>query len=38
MHMATTAPQTSRGLLAVGPNMARVLQVVALCKASLISV
>jgi hypothetical protein len=38
MQMDTTAPQTSRGLLAVGPDMAKVLAVIALCKASLCSV
>jgi hypothetical protein len=35
MKVATTAPQTSWGLLAVGPDMAKVLSVVALRKASL---
>jgi hypothetical protein len=34
MQVATTTPQTSRGLLAVGPDIAKVLAVVALCKAS----
>jgi hypothetical protein len=38
MQVATIAPQTSRGLLAVGPDMAKVLAVAALRKASLISV
>jgi hypothetical protein len=38
MQVATTAPQTSRGLFAVGPDMAKVLAVVALHKASLSSV
>jgi hypothetical protein len=38
MQVATTIPQTSRGLLAVGPDMAKVLAVVALHKASLSSV
>jgi hypothetical protein len=38
MLVATTAPQTLRGLLAVGPDIARVLEVVALRKASLSSV
>jgi hypothetical protein len=33
--VATTTPRTSRGLLAVGPVMAKVLAVVALRKASL---
>jgi hypothetical protein len=37
MQVATTAPQTSRGLLAVGPDMVKVLAVVALLEASLIS-
>jgi hypothetical protein len=36
MQVATTTPQTSSGLLAVGPDMAKVLAV--LCKASLSSV
>jgi hypothetical protein len=36
--VATTAPQTLRRLLACGPDMAKVLGVVALCKASLSSV
>jgi hypothetical protein len=38
MQVATNAPQTSRGLLAVGPYMAKGLIVVALRKASLSSV
>jgi hypothetical protein len=38
MQVATTAPETSRELLAVGPDMAEVLAVVALRKASLSSV
>jgi hypothetical protein len=38
MALAITIPQTSRGLLAVGPHMAKVLAVIALCKASLSSV
>jgi hypothetical protein len=38
MQVATTAPQTSSGLLAVGPAMAKVLAVVALRKARLRSV
>jgi hypothetical protein len=38
MLVATTAPHTSRGLLAVGPDMAKVLMVVALGKASLSSI
>jgi hypothetical protein len=38
MQVATTAPQTSRGLLAVGPDMAKVLAVEAPSKASLSSV
>jgi hypothetical protein len=38
MQVATTAPQTSRGLLTVDPDMAKALPVVALCKASLSSV
>jgi hypothetical protein len=33
MQVATTAPQTPRGLFAVGPNMAEVLAVVAKRKA-----
>jgi hypothetical protein len=37
MHTATT-PQTSRGLLAVGPDMTEVLAVLALHKISLSSV
>jgi hypothetical protein len=37
MQVATTAPHTSRELLAVGPHMAKDLTVVALCKASLSS-
>jgi hypothetical protein len=37
VQVATTAPLTSRGLLAVGPNMAKDLAVVALCKDSLSS-
>jgi hypothetical protein len=38
MQVATIAPQTSRELLAVGPDMAEVLVVLALRKASLSSV
>jgi hypothetical protein len=39
VQVVNTTPQTSRGLLAVGPeDMAKVLVVVALCKASLSSV
>jgi hypothetical protein len=38
MKVATTTPQTSMGLLAVGPVIAKVLAVVTLCKASLSSV
>jgi hypothetical protein len=38
VNVATTALQTSRGLLAVGPDMAKILAVVALREASLISV
>jgi hypothetical protein len=38
MQVATTAPQTSKGLLAVGPDMAEVLVVVSPLKASLSSV
>jgi hypothetical protein len=38
MQVATTAPQTSRGLLADGPDMVKVLIVVALRKASLNSI
>jgi hypothetical protein len=38
MQVATTSQQTSRGLLAVGPDMAKVLAVVALRKASLSSI
>jgi hypothetical protein len=34
MQVATSAPQTSRGLLAVGSVMAKLLAVVALSKAS----
>jgi hypothetical protein len=37
MQVATTTPQTSRGLLAVGPDMAKVLTAVALRKSSLSS-
>jgi hypothetical protein len=37
MRVATTAPQISRGLLAFGSDMAEVLAVVALRKASLSS-
>jgi hypothetical protein len=37
MQVATTAPQTSRGLFAVGPDMAEVLAVVSLRKDSLSS-
>jgi hypothetical protein len=35
VQVATTTPQTSRGLLVVGPDMAKFLAVVALSKASL---
>jgi hypothetical protein len=38
MQVATTAPQKSRGLLVVGPDMTKVLAVVALSKANLNSV
>jgi hypothetical protein len=38
VQVATTAPQTHRGLLAVGPDIAEVLAVVALRKSSLTSV
>jgi hypothetical protein len=38
MQVATTSPQTSRKLLAFGPDMATVLVVVALRKANLNSV
>jgi hypothetical protein len=38
MQVATPAPQTLKGLLAVGPDMAKVLAFLALCKASLRSV
>jgi hypothetical protein len=38
MQFATIAPQTSRALLTVGPDMAKVLSVIALCKASSSSV
>jgi hypothetical protein len=38
VQVATTAPQTSRGVLAVGPDIAKVLAVVALHKANLSSV
>jgi hypothetical protein len=38
MQVATTAPETLRGLLAVGPDMAKVLAAVALRKASLSAV
>jgi hypothetical protein len=38
MLVATARPQTSRGLLAVRPDMTKVLAVVALHKASLSSV
>jgi hypothetical protein len=38
MQVATTAPQTSRGLLTIGLEMAEVLAVVAPRKASLDSV
>jgi hypothetical protein len=38
MQMATTAPHTSKGLLAAGPDMTEVLAVVALRNASLTSV
>jgi hypothetical protein len=37
MQVGTTTPQTSRGLLAVVPDMAKVLAIVALRKASLSS-
>jgi hypothetical protein len=35
VQVVTSTPQTSRELLAVGPDMAKVLAVVALLKASL---
>jgi hypothetical protein len=38
MQVATTSPQISREFLAVGPDMAKVLAVVVLHKASLRSV
>jgi hypothetical protein len=38
VQVATTAPQTSKGLFAVGPDTAKVLAVVELGKASLSSV
>jgi hypothetical protein len=38
MQVATTTPQISRGLLVVGPDMAKVLIVVALRKSSLSSI
>jgi hypothetical protein len=38
MQVATTAPQTNRGFLALGPDMAKALTVVALRKASLSSI
>jgi hypothetical protein len=38
MQVATTIPQTPRGLLAAGPDMAKVLTVVALRKSSLSSI
>jgi hypothetical protein len=38
MQVATTTPQTSRGLLAVGPDMVKVLTVVVLSKSSLSSI
>jgi hypothetical protein len=38
MQVATTIPQTSRGLLAIGLDMTKVLAVVAMCKTSLSSV
>jgi hypothetical protein len=38
MQVATTAPQTFSGLLAVGPDMAKVLRAVATRKASLSSI
>jgi hypothetical protein len=38
MQVATTAPQTSRGLLADDPDMVKVVIVVALRKASLSSI
>jgi hypothetical protein len=38
MQVATTAPETSKGLLAVGPDMAKMLAGVALRKASLSSI
>jgi hypothetical protein len=37
-QVTTTAPQTSRGFLAVGPDIAKIFAVAALCKASLSSV
>jgi hypothetical protein len=37
VQVATTAPQTSSGLLEVGPDMAKILTVVALRKAILSS-
>jgi hypothetical protein len=36
--VATTAPRISRGLLAVAPNIANVLAVIAISKASLNSI
>jgi hypothetical protein len=38
VQVATIAPQTSRGLLAVGPDMAKILEAVILHKANLSSV
>jgi hypothetical protein len=38
MQVAITAPQTLRGLLAVGPDIARVFSVIALQKTGLICV
>jgi hypothetical protein len=38
VQVATTTPQISRGLLAVGPDMAKVLTVLALRKSSVSSI
>jgi hypothetical protein len=38
MQVATTAPHTSRRLLAIGPDMAKILVIVALRKAGLNSI
>jgi hypothetical protein len=38
MQLATTAPETSRVFLAIGPDMTKVVAVVVLRKASLSSV